>query len=381
MELKHKQRFALSAFFFLSGVCFSSWTSRIPTIQSAFDFNDAQLGNILIVPPICSFIGLPISGWLVARFDSRVPLAFAFGGVGIAVALIGFSTTTIGLIAAIGMFAFCMRILNISMNTQGIILQKQFDRPIIGSLHGLWSTGGIAGLGIATLFVALEIDMWVHLLIVSILTLVVTAITHRFLIRNDRSTSRNKIQIGKPDPYIAFLGLMVFFAAIVEGGMFDWSGMYFKDVVHERIFTLGYLLFMIFMASSRFLSDVVIERVGMKRTYIMSAVLIFTGVFLCVAFPTFWTSLIGFGFIGFGAAPVIPMTYMLAGGSKKYSPGTAISIIATYSIVGMFIGPPMIGYLSHAFTLRASFIAFAIAGLMLIPISQAFFRHQKTLED
>jgi MFS family permease len=73
------------------------------------------------------------------------------------------------------------------------------------------------------------------------------------------------------------------------------------------------------------------------------------------------------------------MTYLLAGSSKKYSPGIVVSIIATYGIVGMLIGPPLIGYLAHAFNLRIGFIAFAFSGLMLIPISQIFFRHQRSL--
>ena len=71
------------------------------------------------------------------------------------------------------------------------------------------------------------------------------------------------------------------------------------------------------------------------------------------------------------------MTFTLAGKSEKYSPGMAISIIATYSIVGMLIGPPMIGYLAQGFSLRIAFIAFALAGLMLTPISQLFFRFTK----
>jgi MFS family permease len=75
------------------------------------------------------------------------------------------------------------------------------------------------------------------------------------------------------------------------------------------------------------------------------------------------------------------MTYLLAGTSRKYSPGMAISIIATYGIAGMLLGPPLIGYISHAFNLRISFIAFALSGIMLIPISQIFFKHQRSLPE
>jgi hypothetical protein len=45
----------------------------------------------------------------------------------------------------------------------------------------------------------------------------------------------------------------------------------------------------------------------------------------------------------------------------------------------MFIGPPLVGYLAHAFNLRVSFLLFAFSGAMFIPVSQLFFRHKKSL--
>src|SRR5690606_13395474 len=138
-------------------------------------------------------------------------------------------------------------------------------------------------------------------------------------------------------------------------------------------------IFMIFMALSRFACDYIVEKIGMHKMYIISALLIFSGIGLAVLFPSYWPAMIGFSLVGFGMASIIPMTFLLAGFSKKYSPGMAISIIATYSIVGMLIGPPLIGYLAHALNLRFSFIIFAISGLMLIPISHLFFKHQKTI--
>ena len=377
METKIKHRIFLSVFFFLSGVCFSTWASRIPTIKINFQFNDAELGTLLLFMPISSLIGLPISGWLVSRFNSRGPIITAFSSLAFALTLIGFSTSTVMLIAAICLFSFSMRIMNISINTQAISIQKMYDRKINGSFHGLWSTGGIAGVGISTLFVSLEIPIRYHLLTVSIIAVAMAAFSYRFLLRNDRPVSSSKLSLGNPDPYIIYLGLLVFLASICEGGMFDWSGVYFREVVNEKIFTLGYLIFMVFMSMSRFLSDRVVEDIGMPKTFVLSALLIFMGVLLAVLFPSFWSSMIGFCLIGFGAASVVPMTFSLAGNSKKYSPGMAISIIATYSIVGMLIGPPMIGYIAHALNLRIAFVTFALAGLMLIPVSQLFFRLQR----
>jgi hypothetical protein len=274
-----------------------------------------------------------------------------------------------------------MRIFNIAVNTQAITLQKQYNRKINGSFHGLWSTGGIIGVGFTTLLISLKVAIVPHLLMVSTISVLAGVLSCKFLLRNDRSASGNKLTFGKPDPYILYLGLLVFFAAVCEGGMFDWSGIYFQQVVREEVFTAGYLIFMAFMAFSRFVSDRIIDRIGMARTYILSASLIFSGISMAIIFPSFWPAMIGFSLVGFGTAAVIPMTYMLAGASKKYSPGIAISLIATFGIVGMLIGPPLIGYLAHAFNLKISFIAFAFAGIMLIPISRSFFKMERAYQQ
>jgi len=374
MDNRSRQRVLISLFFFLAGICFSTWASRIPTIKAHFDFNDAQLGTVLLFMPISSLLGLPVSGWLVSRFESRFPMTAGFVMIAISLFLIGLANTWVMLVGSIALFAFSTRIMSIALNTQAIQLQKRYERKINGSFHGLWSAGGIVGVGISTLFVALNVSIYVHFAIIAIIALIVTVSAFRGLEGNDRATSGNRLAFEKPDPYIVYLGLLVFLAAVCEGGMFDWSGIYFRETVGVELFTLGYLLFMILMATSRFVSDRLVEQFGMAKMYVMSGSLVSVGILMAVAMPAFWPSLIGFCLVGFGCASVIPMTFSLAGHSKKYSPGMAISIIATYSIVGMLIGPPVIGYIAHAFSLRVAFLVFALTGLLMIPISQRLFR-------
>lgn len=380
MDSKSRQRIFLGVFFLLSGFGFSSWASRIPTIKTTFGYNEAELGTILLCMPLSSLVGLPLSGWLVSRFDSRIPLSVSFVFVALAIAGIGLAGTTFFLVAALCLFSFSMRILNIAVNTQAITIQRLYTKNINGSFHGLWSTGGIAGIAFSTLLIALDVGIQAHLITVAVITVLVTLFSYRHLITNDRSTGGNRLNLKKPDPYIMFLGLIVFLAAICEGGMFDWSGIYFREVVKVEIFTLGYLTFMVFMALSRFASDRIIALVGMPKMYVVSSILICSGILLAIAFPSFWPALAGFCLVGFGTAAVIPMTYLLAGGSRKYSPGMAISVIATYGIVGMLIGPPLIGYIAHALGLRFSFITFALAGLLMIPMSGLFFRYKTSQE-
>lgn len=370
----HKQRVFIGLIFFSIGVSFATWASRIPDIKAQFNLNDAELGSLLILMPISSLVSLPFSGWLISKFNSRKPLIISIFINALSLMLIGNAKSILVLSVGISLFSFTTRTLNLSLNTQGVHLQKQFEKNILGTFHGLWSAGGIVGAALTTLLLNYEIDIQLHLIIVAFLVIVACATAYPSLIKNDRPATGNKLIIGKPDPYIFMLGLIAFCAAVCEGGMFDWSGIYFKEVIKTPIFTYGYLTFMTFMAGFRFLSGTIIAKIGMRRNFTASAFSVLLGVLLAISFPTIWCGLIGFALIGIGTASVVPMVYALAGKSEKYSTGMALSIITTYTISGMLIGPPLIGYISHALNLRVSFILFAVAGLMIFPISRMLFK-------
>ena len=243
MDAKSRQRVALSSYFFLSGLCFSSWASRIPTIKELFNLNDAELGTVLLIMPLAALLGTIASGWLVSKFDSRKPLVGSFVLFALALMGLSYAKTTFSLGVLLGLFSIFMRILNVAMNAQSIILQKEFKRKIIGALHGIWSFGGVFGVLFSTVMIKTGVTMEIHLSIIAVLTIIWSLIAYRFCLKNDKSLGGNKLILGKPDPFILYLGLLIFFAAICEGGMFDWSGVYFKEIVKEDVFTYGYLLF------------------------------------------------------------------------------------------------------------------------------------------
>lgn len=379
MQERSLQRISLSTYFLLSGICFSSWASRIPTIKDNFNFSEEQLGNMLMIMPASAVIGIPLSGWLVSKYDSRIPQQFAYIFFSISLLFIGTATSLPLLIFALFLFAVSIRTINIAINTQSISLQEKFEKRIIGSFHGLWSIGGIIGVLFTTLMLKLNISIQAHFLMVAIFTLITIFIAYPYLIKNDKAKDGNKFKLGKPNKYIMLLGLMVFFAAVCEGGMYDWNGVYFKDVIKEEVFTYGYLLFMICMSIYRLTIDKLIDYFGMKKLYFLSSILIMSGVSIAVIIPEFWPALIGFCLVGIGVSGLFPMTFILAGKAKKYSIGIVISIVGTYSTIGMFLGPPLIGYLAASFGLQKAFIVFIIGGFMFIPLTISVFNHLKKI--
>ena len=170
----------------------------------------------------------------------------------------------------------------------------------------------------------------------------------------------------------------MFCAAVCEGGIYDWSSVYFQEVVGAELFTLSYLVFMISMTISRFFTDRIIMKIGMPKLFILSASVVVLGVGILILFPFYYSALFGFFIAGFGVASIFPMAFLLAGQSKKYAPGMAISIIGTYSTLGVLIAPPLIGYIAHIFNLNQAFLFFIGAALLLMYFSKkAFYSLEK----
>ena len=376
-SIPQKQRFALSAYFFLSGICFSTFASRIPTIKSIFTLTEGELGNLLMIMPASAIIGIPLSGWMVAKYNSRVPLQLGSVLFLISLFSLGWGFSLVGLIVSLFLFALSLRIINVAINTQSLSLQEKFEKKIVGKFHGIWSIGGIVGVLFSTIMLNYEISIFWHFLMVMLFGIVLIISMFPLLIKNDKTKSSNPFKFQKPSKYISLLGFMVFFAAICEGGMYDWNGVYLKEVVNQEVFTYGYLLFMVCMTISRLTIDNLMGRFGMQKLYMVSSILIVSGVLIVTLFPTLVPVLIGFCLVGFGVSGLFPMTLILAGKAKKYSVPIVISIISTYSTVGMFLGPPIIGYLASAFGLQRAFITFMVAGLMFIPLSKMVFDHLK----
>ena len=369
LSRRAQQRLALTSYYAVSGLCMGSWTSRIPTIKVNFDLNEAALGNLLFIMPIASIVGIPFSSWVVARFETRKPIAASLLANTLTILMLGFSDSLLMLQASVFLFAFTFRILNVAINTQSLKIQERFERRIIGSFHAFWSLGSLMGVGISTLMVKSSIAMGPHFMVISLFSFIICLVGYSFLLRQDRATKGNTFGFSRPDRFLFFLGMIILFAALLEGGMYDWSGVYFKEVLKEEVYTLGYLAFMLSMSFSRFLSDRIIDALGIFKTYLLSGSVIAVGILLAVLFPTFWVAFLGFGLVGFGTSSLFPLTFSLAGKSKKYAAGMAISIVTSYSIFGFLIGPALIGHLAHTFGLQQAFILLACSGIMIVLIS------------
>ena len=362
-------RIAVAAMFFMAGLCFSSWASRIATVQQTLNLSDAALGGVLFALPVGLMSSLPFSGWIITKIGSRNLLISALIIYSCCLVTLGLAQNTVQLIICLLFFGFSSNAVNISVNTQAVAAEGLYGRPILASFHGLWSLAGFTGAGIGTLMISRGISPLYHFSFILAIILVVTVITTGYL-KNDRVANSGPVFV-MPDNSLIKLGAIAFCSMICEGAMFDWSVIYFKKVVHADVawVGIGFTAFMFTMAGGRFVADWFANRFGLKRTLQISGMLTATGLLIAVTFPYLYSAIIGFLFVGAGVSSVVPMVYSAAGKSKTMLPGVALAAVSTIGFLGFLIGPPIIGFIAGLATLRASFTLIAMMGICVTIVS------------
>lgn len=362
--LFRKYRIATSIFFFIAGLTFSTWASRIPAIQAKLHLSDAGLGGVLFALPVGLMTSLPVSGWLVSRFGSRPMMMAGSVFYPLILLLLASSSSVLQLVISLFSFGIMGNLINIAMNTQAVSVESLYGRSVMASFHGLWSLAGFTGAVTGTFFVSKGLSPIIHFSIVCAVAVILVLISYKFTLPHDIGQRQSKKVFVMPDKRILVLGLIGFCSLICEGAMSDWSGIYFKKIVEApaSIITLGYVAFTSSMALGRFIGDWLVTKLGSKRMLQISGCIITTGLLLAVIFPYLLTATTGFFFVGFGVSSVVPIVYGLAGKSTTMSAGAALAAVSTIGFLGFLIGPPLIGFIAQAISLRWSFTLIAILG-------------------
>ena len=368
-DIRHT-RIAIALNYFSLGFGFASWASRIPDIKTALHLGDAAFGTILFALPAGQLLMMTFSGRLVTRFGSKKVVRFAFPAYVLCLINLGLAARGWQLGVGLLFFGICANMCNISTNTQGVAAERLCGRPIMSTFHGVWSIAGFIGALVGLAMINLRVPPSQHLTIAAGMVLLPVSLSYRKLIPPKSGTGATLTKSSlffKSEGALLQLGVICFCSMASEGAMFDWSGVYFKDIVKapSSLVLLGYASFMVMMATGRFLADGLAMRFGRRRLLRVSGIMISAGLFLSVFFPYITPSTIAFMVVGLGVSSVVPSVYSAAGSQGRVPPGIAIASVASVGFLGFLMGPPLIGYISAAAGLRSSFAVIGIFGICI----------------
>ncbi|MEK8179749.1 MFS transporter [Flavobacterium buctense] len=372
----NRVRLATSLFFFGMGFCFSTWASRIPDIKSILQLSEAELGTMLFALPFGQLVAMPFTGKIVTKYGSRNISILGLLFYAFCLIFIGLSTQSWHLATGLFLFGFFCNFCNIAVNAQGVYTQQLFDKPIIGSFHGSWSLAGFFGALVGLLMLTLELTPFQHFVLAFAFVVVIILTNYKYIIKTKSIQEEEKSSYSfwkNPDKTLLWLGVICFCGMASEGIMFDWSGVYFKEIIKApgALVVLGYTTFMISMASGRFLSDFLVAKYGAKKVLIISGLVISSGLYMAVLLPYIIPCMIAFMLVGFGVSNIVPIIFNIAGNNKNVPTGIALTVVTSISFLGFLIGPPIIGLIAEVTSLRYSF---AIIGVFGVFISLLVFR-------
>ena len=369
-SLKRLRR-ANAVYFFISGFGYSSWTSRIPGIKESLKLNDAHFGTLLFMMPVGLILTMPFTGKLLDHFRSRTIMLIGAMIYNLVLALLGFSGYTWMLGVVLFFFGSSRNLMNLSMNAQAIGVQALYSRSIMSSFHAIWSMAGFAGAALGYLMVTLNIIPAWHLLGVSLILSALTLYYYGDTLDQQPDHKMKRPVFSLPPKGMLVFSLICFTSMACENTMYDWSGVYIRQVLHgsKAVATVAFVVYMVAMTSGRLMGDRMADRFGIQKVLAASGLLISGGFLITVLSPYIPLTMVGYLLTGFGVSCVVPFVFSLAGKIPMSNPGAALASVSSLGYLGFLLVPPMIGYVAQASSLRVSFAIIAVMGLLMVRLS------------
>ena len=189
-------RLSVSTFYFLQGLVFASWACRIPDIKNALGLNDADLGSVLFAVPVGQMSAMALSGYLVGRCGSRRILISASIFYPAVLVYLGMASSFWELAAGLFFFGVAANLTNISVNTQGVGVERLYQCSIMARFHGLWSLAGFFGALLGALMVDWKVSTEMHFIAIFLMCMVILAVFSPSLLPRDARRSSTQ---GDPD--------------------------------------------------------------------------------------------------------------------------------------------------------------------------------------
>jgi MFS family permease len=350
-------RIAVSVVFFLHGIASGMWAARIPAIQTNLGLGVGTLGLALLGGGLGTLLAMLPTGALIARYGSRLVARWCALPLSVALVCLALATDALTLFAAMVVWGGCAAALDVAMNAQGSALEQRDGRPILSSLHGLWSLGSMSGAVIGAFVAGLGISVRVQFLVAApLLCSALLLAPWRFISGDARPEAR--VRFAWPRGALLALAAVVFCAVATEGAMFDWAAVFLRRELGapEATAALAPSFFSAAMAAGRLGGDQLTARLQAPLLARLCASVAALGVGTIIVAPLPGVAFGGVVGVGLGLSVLVPLAFGAAGRSKDMPTGTAIAAVATIGYFAFLVGPPTIGLVAEQVTLRGSFV-------------------------
>lgn len=344
-----------------------AWAACLPAIQRQTGASEAQLGLGLLCLAVASLPAMFAAGRLADLFGARlVPVALATFGVG--VFFPGLAGTVAALYLSLAFVGIGTGAADVAINAQAATIEARHDVRVMDGLHASFSIGVLCGgVGAGLLRRAGAHPSWILggvaclVLVTALVNLAPTA---------PPEPAQRRARLERP---LLVVGAVLAIAFLVENGLEGWSALFLERTLGSgpAVSGLGPGLFAAAMATGRLLSQR-IEGPSVFARMLFAGVAAAAGLVVSATAQHALVALAGFVIAGGGLALSAPTLFGVAGrlggvGGR----GSALSTVAILGYLGFLVGPPLIGAVSSASSLRGGFLflcAMAVALALCAPL-------------
>ncbi|HEX8612149.1 MAG TPA: MFS transporter [Telluria sp.] len=364
-----QQRLSTRLAFLAAGLAMAAWAPLVPLAKLRLGLGEGQLGLLLLCLGAGSLLAMPSTSFLTARFGVR-PVVLCSGLI-VCLVLPGLAFAPSAVLLGCVLFTFGAAIgtLDVAMNIQAVVVEKNSGGALMSGFHGLFSVGGFLGAGTMALLLWLGLNATASSVVLAVLVAAVLAGAASGLLREPDAQVRDAPIFVMPHGAVILIGGLCFLCFLAEGAILDWSALLLTEgraaAAGAGQGGLGYAAFAIAMTLGRLTGDKVVGKLGGQKVLLLGGVCAAGGFFCTVLASSVPGMLAGFVLIGLGASNIVPILFTAAGSQRAMPASLAIGAITTLGYAGILAGPAAIGFVAHATSLPVAFAGLGCAMLLI----------------
>ena len=375
-QAQKRARFAVTATFITNGLVVGAFVARIPDIKRTLEISNSTLSLCLLASALGVFAALPFAGKLCAKYGSS-PVAF-YGTLAMVAAwtLQSFSLFSVWVFGFTAFLAgYFLATQDVAMNSHAVTLEHQSSLRLMSVFHGMFSLGGLSGGLIGGLSAQFAINYGFQTVVICIgITIVAFAVRERWLPGLVDVHEREPGTKVRRPPIIWLFGIFGLCSTIGEGAVGDWGGVLTRETYGASPFVSAfpYIVFSATMIIGRFSGDYLATKFGAARVLACGGLIASCGMVAGLLLNSTAGAIFGWFWMGTGLSVAIPLLFSAVGSmantrfADQIAPAQAVAMVSGISYFGFIVGPPFIGFISDATTLRTALFVPAILALAIV---------------
>lgn len=354
--------------FFLAGFAMAAWAPLVPYLKVRLNITHLELSQIILLMGAGSIVGMLATSQLIKLLGVRKALFSSAVVLLLSIVFLVNADSYYMAVAAISAYGITIGCMEVGSNIYGTLLESEYKKVLMPSMHGFYSTGEIVSLSIIALLLHISFEIeWAIIAPV----LVVFAVFVFLSPHLSGQKTYQKETFALPRGVVLILALLSSFILMVEGSMLDWSALLMmqKTDVSITLSSSAYIVLVIFLAVGRFSGGSMIDKFGIFKVLFAGLGVSILALAMIFMTENLYMLYIYFAILGLGMANVLPIVISLSGRQKKMSTVAAISSVSSCGYGALIIGPALIGFIAEHSSLNSAILFLSLLGLVVSAVS------------